>query len=65
MEGMLVFQTLARLNKSTIFKTKVTFYTEHSVHFSALKSAHLGFYTIFINNCFWGRKCQNITVLYR
>jgi hypothetical protein len=33
-----VFQTLARLNKSTIFKTKVTFYTEYNVHFSVLKS---------------------------
>jgi hypothetical protein len=52
MEGTLVFQTLARLNKSTILKIKVTFYTEHSVHFLALKSALLGFYIMFINNCF-------------
>jgi hypothetical protein len=54
MEGTLVFQTLARLNKCTIFKTKVIFYTEHSVHSLALKSALLGFYTVFINNCFFG-----------
>jgi hypothetical protein len=53
MEGTLAFQTLARLNRNTIFKTKVTFNTEHSVHFSALKSALLGFHTVFINNVFW------------
>jgi hypothetical protein len=56
MVGTLVFQKLARQNKSTILKTKVTFYTKHSVHFSALKSALLGLQIIFINNCFFGMK---------